>query len=256
MGKEMLSVKIQGAKELLAALTEYPKQLKAAAYKLTTDMAVEFKQQAPGVIAKHETVRAPAFVKSAFIFDRAKSTSGSGLDDIQASAGSAAPGSSAKFGPNWTGWVEQIDPSIAPKRQRVIGPASRGGSMAGTVKRSLRLDPKKTIPNARNFTGPSVKAGKRNVQFLASLAKKKYRGVFILQKEEQDAGLYTFSNEQKDGWLFPKVIRLQSFGHGPKEPVFDWREETLDLVRKKFTTQRIFDVYVAPALEMAKAGKK
>jgi hypothetical protein len=256
MGKEMLSVKIEGLKELQAALSEYPKQLKAVSYKITTDMAVEFNQQAPGVIARHETVRAPAFVKSAFIFERAQSTSGPGLDGIQASAGSAAPGSSPKFSPSFTGWVEQINPSIAPKRQRVIGPASRGGSMAGTVKRSMRLDPRKAIPNARGFTGPSVKAGKRNVQFLASLAKKKYRGVFILQKEEKDAGLYTFSDEQKEGWPFPKVIRLQSFGHGPKEPHFDWREETLELVRKKFTTQAILDHYLIAAWNKAKAAKK
>jgi hypothetical protein len=190
-----VSVKVIGMELLQNALAAYPKQLKAMTYKLMTDMAVEFKRQAPGVIARHETVRQPAFVKSAMIFERAKSTSGPGIDGIQASAGSAAPGSSAKFGEDFTGWIEQVVPSIKAKRERVIGPASRGGSMGGTVKRSMRLDPSKTIPNARNFTGPSVKSGKKNVQFMASLWKKRYRGVFILEKEGFDAGLYIFSNK-------------------------------------------------------------
>jgi hypothetical protein len=252
-----VSVEVIGMDLLQNALAAYPRQLKAMMYKLMTDMAVEFKRQAPGVIARHETVRQPAFVRSAMIFERAQSTSGPGIEGIQASAGSVAPGSSSKYGESFTGWVEQIDPSIKAKRERVIGPASRGGSMGGTVKRSMRLDPSKTIPNARNFTGPSVKPGKRNVQFMASLWKKRYRGVFILEKENYDAGLYIFSDKtDKEKQWFPKPIRLQKFGAEIKGPVFDWREETIELVRKTFTTQKIFDNYVAVALNKARGMAK
>ncbi|GHV02216.1 hypothetical protein FACS189485_02100 [Spirochaetia bacterium] len=48
-------------------------------------------------------------------------------------------------------------------------------------------------------------------------------------------------------------MRLQKFGQEPKGKSFDWNDEILELVRKKFTTQTIFDKYVLPALEKAKA---
>jgi hypothetical protein len=206
MANDMISIKIQGMDEVQKVLAAFPKAARAAAYRLVNDQAVSFKRHGPEVIAAHETVRNPAFVKSAFIFEKAKHADS--IDDIQASAGSIGP-VGEKF-ENFTGWIEQIDPSLAPKRTRAIGPSARGGSMAGNVKKAYRLDPGKNIPNARDFT--NFKPGKknaRNVQFMAMLHRQKYRGTFILEKEDAPAGLYTFSNEMTAGWVCPAPIRLQ-----------------------------------------------
>ncbi|GHV82564.1 hypothetical protein AGMMS49991_11220 [Spirochaetia bacterium] len=83
------SVKIEGGKQLIDALSAYPKILRKYAHKLVTDEAVLYKQLGPGVIDEHEIIRSPGFVQSAFVFNRSQGTS---IDNIHASAGTAAPG--------------------------------------------------------------------------------------------------------------------------------------------------------------------
>ncbi|GHU15226.1 hypothetical protein FACS1894163_01210 [Spirochaetia bacterium] len=208
------------------------------------------------MIGEHEIIRSPGFVQSAFVFNRSQGTS---IDNIFASAGTAAPESSGRFEGSYTGWAEVVDPSLSAKRERVIGPASRGESMRGTVKKGQRLDPSKTIPNSKNFSGPQVRKGKRNVQFMASLAKKKHKGVFILEAENgKHGGLYIFSNDWgsgEDNYIFPKPIRLQDFDVKMKTPHFDFNAEIIAKVQAKFTDSYIYEHYVAPAIEEAMKRK-
>ncbi|GHV89692.1 hypothetical protein AGMMS50268_01950 [Spirochaetia bacterium] len=257
MSNSSFTVKVEGADKLINALSAYPKILRKYTHRLTTDEAVEYKRLGAGVIGEKETIRNPAYVNSAFVFNRSQGTS---IDNIFASAGTTAPESSGRFGGGYSGWVELIDPSIAPRRERVIGPASRGGSMAGKVKKNMRLDLSKQIPNSKNFSGPQVRPGKRNVQFMTSLAKKKHKGVFILEAENgKHGGLYIFSNDWGSGekkYIFPKPIRLQDFDAKMKSPHFDFNEAIVKKVQAKFTESYIIKNYLEPALEEAMKQKK
>ncbi|MFP3041210.1 hypothetical protein LQZ19_05245 [Treponema primitia] len=257
MPRGMISIDFSGFKQLQKALSEFPREHKRACYRLVNDQAFAYKKFGPPEIDTFSIIRQPGFVSSAFQVEKAKSARS--IEDIQAAAGTMGPEAGGRFSA-FSGWAELIDSSIKPPRSdRVIGPAARGGSMSGNVKKSARLIPGKQFPNSRNFSGPSVKPGKRNVQFMASLAKKHYRGAFVLESESgKHAGLYTFSDDwgAEGTYIFPKPIRLQSFGKEIKAKHIDWNESILLKVRAEFTSQKIFDSYIMPALKKAQERSK
>ena len=95
---------------------------------------------------------------------------------------------------------------------------------------------------------------------MASLAKKKHKGVFILEAENgKHGGLYIFSNDWGSGentYIFQKPIRLQDFDVKMKSPHFDFNEEIVKKVREKFTESYIIKNYLEPALEEARKQNK
>ncbi|GHV16115.1 hypothetical protein FACS189493_1340 [Spirochaetia bacterium] len=94
---------------------------------------------------------------------------------------------------------------------------------------------------------------------MASLAKKKHKGVFILEAENgKHGGLYIFSNDwgsEEDNYIFPKPIRLQSFGVKTEGPHFDFNAEIIAKVQAKFTDSYIYEHYVEPAIKEAMKQK-
>ncbi|GHV16112.1 hypothetical protein FACS189493_1330 [Spirochaetia bacterium] len=157
MSNSSFTVKVEGAGKLINALSAYPKILRKYTHRLTTDEAVEYKRLGAGVIGEKETIRNPAFVNSAFVFNRSQGTS---IDNIFASAGTAAPKSSGRFGGSYTGWAEVADPSLSAKRERVIGPGEPGRLNAWNRQEGAAAGPFKDNTKLKEFFGPAGTQGK------------------------------------------------------------------------------------------------
>jgi hypothetical protein len=233
---------------------------------MVNDMAFEFRERFPEVLASRYTIRDPGFIGKTVKVDKARPRSH--IEDIAAVIGTWQ----GKTGKTFSGYEEEITgrtaSESAPKR-RVILPAARAGKkMSGKAQPWARMNPQAgRIPSIIDLD-----AGLQNVpeeSRFAAMVRMMAQGkiphsqynVFILKGPRYKEGLYRFKGGKlPTGEDFKKgkgrVEMIQLFKDKPvMPPRWDWRGETAEKVGAKFTPDFIFSNYIAKALMGIMPGK-
>jgi hypothetical protein len=243
----------------LAAWKQYPKVAGKWTSTMINDMAFEFKNRFPEVIASRYTVRNKNFIKKTIWIDRARPRSH--MADIVATVGTWRGEDMHRF----SGFTEELtgDPDLWSKHDRTILPAGRrGGTMAGISFDWARLHPNQNIPSIIDPRLQNVPEDRRFAAMIDMMTRGKMEhspsNVFILEGGKYKRGLYRFKGGKlpdRNGFKKGnkrrvagkgKVQRIQSFSDKPLlPPQWDWRALTLEKVHEKFTPDYMYDNYIA-----------
>jgi hypothetical protein len=236
------------------------------AARMVNDMCFQFRDEFPKVLAEKYTIRDPAFIKRTIVIEKARPRSR--MEDIVAVIGTWQ----GRTGKTFSGFEEEItgqEPTESKPHRRVVLPAGRaGGTMAGKARAYARMDPRDGhIPSIVDLDAglqnvPEESRFGAMIRMMAEgkIAHSRYN-TFILEGGKYKAGLYRFKGGKLPvGKAFHKgtgqVEMLQRFVDDPiLPPKWDWRGETAEKIRAKFTPDYIFDNYIAPALKKMLPGK-
>jgi hypothetical protein len=213
----------------------------AAATQGLNDMAFAYRTEAPLVIGEHRKIRAPAFIKSRFLVEKAKPGR---LDHMQAIAGSIK---SERF----SGFAEDYGEASPGRGTRSIGANARGGDMAAKAKQQNRL--MGDIPSVDQFAIPGA-PNQRIAAMISMIARHPSiapQGTFILHGGGMTAGVYrlkagaTKGKRNKAGVVrgavkqanadtyAPAIQRVQTFKIKIDDKKIDWAHITLKRVEAK-----------------------
>jgi hypothetical protein len=225
-------------KAINTAFKLFPKELKAATARMLNDMAFACREAAFSVIGRHYEVRKRNFVQSRFRVVKANKSD-------PPSKQVAWWGSIAND--RFTGWAEEVGEGAKTGRaRRVIGAEARDGSMGGIAKKKYRLNQPKIL-NRADFPGYA----RRQTQGAINAAYKQHGigATVILRDGGWLPGLYEVTKApymDGDQQMGPEVRITQLFDQYIAENRFDWREETMNLVKPWFSPERLFQDYIAP----------
>jgi hypothetical protein len=115
------------------AWKEFPRQSGKWAAKMVNDMAFQFRDEFPKVLASKYTIRDQAFIKRTITIEKARPRTR--MEDIAAIIGTWQ----GKTGKTFSGFEEELtgaEPTASEPKRRVILPAGRmGGVMGGKARR-------------------------------------------------------------------------------------------------------------------------
>jgi hypothetical protein len=227
--------------------------------KMVNDMAFQFRDEFPKVIAAKYTIRDPAFIRRTIFIEKARPRSR--MEDIVAVIGTWQ----GKTGKRFSGFKEELTgtmPTESRPKRTVILPAGRiGNTMQGKARAFARNDPRTgCIPTIIDLDAGLQKVPEEHrfaamIRMMAEgkISHTKHK-TFILKGGKYKAGLYRFKGGKlPTGEAFHEgkgeVEMLQRFVDNPVlPPEWDWRGETADKVREKFTPDYIFDNYISKAI--------
>lgn len=175
-----------------------------------TKMAYQGKQLAPDQISKDMTLRSRSFISRSLRYEkstRGRLVSQYGMIERE----------------RFTGLAEQEFGRTKTDRAPTI--QSRRGALQKRVSPKLRLKRSNQVIFRKNFKSKP----KRNAEMLAVLRRKKYKGLFFIQKETNiRQGIYKF--------VSGRAARLQlihAIGDIPRQKKRPWMQHTNDQILKK-----------------------
>jgi hypothetical protein len=249
---------ISAMQKWLAAWQRYPKVAGKWASTMLNDMAFEFKNRFPEVIASRYTIRDKKFIKKTIWIDRARPRSH--MADIAATVGTWRGEDMHRF----SGFTEELtgSPDSWSKHNRTILPAGRrGGDFGGKSFDWARMHPNQNIPSITDPVLQNISEDRRFAAMIDMMTRGKMAhspsNVFILEGGKYKPGLYRFKGGKlPDREQFKKgnkrrvagkgkVQRIQAFSDKPLlPPMWDWRTLTMEKVQEKFTPDYMWDNYI------------